>query len=225
MWLSLISLLALILGFVLGMWVSVFITPVEVNGEKTISDLLSLTFTILGGGAGFVATGFALYVYQQWLVQQRNSTIYNVKVKLLKHIYSMTVYAENMLLARANPKTMKVNEHRVNLVSSISDMSVEVDILKTLDVKLEPLTQELMKLNHISAKVLNMRVFPELDSVDKIYISSFNEWRDEFSYGFFDRIQYEVVGNTAIRCYQLKDINKNIEQLAEELKDKLKSGL
>ncbi|MEG7571205.1 hypothetical protein [Vibrio cholerae] len=70
MWNILLSTLFLLFGFVVGVWAGVFIETSTVTGEMTISELLSLSFTILGGGAGFIATIFALFVYKKWRSQK-----------------------------------------------------------------------------------------------------------------------------------------------------------
>lgn len=226
MWFFLLSLFLLILGFVSGMWASFFVNSVQVYGAMTILDLLSLTFTILGGGAGFIATGFALFVYKQWLVQQRNSTIYNTKISLLTNICKINIYAANMLSARANPNIMNVNEHRVNLISSMSGISIGTDVLKLLDSNLESLAENIMKINHISLEVLKVKLWKdESDHMDSIYISSLHKWTNDFVSVFFDNIKYEPIGSAEIRHYQLSDINVEVEKLTKELMAELKRDL
>lgn len=199
--------------------------PLPPEGEMTISALLSLSFTILGGGAGFIATIFAFYVYRQWKNQKRNETIYSTNVALLRHIFSTTVYAGNMLVARANPNTSKVNEHRVNLVSSMSFVVVESGILKSLIPEPEELTSEIMRLNEVSAEIINLRLFPEKDHINKIYVASTHEWSNKFVKSFFDRINYVSWGDLGGRCYELDALKFEIETLAESIKSRLREGL
>tara|TARA_Y100000588_G_scaffold90517_1_gene97455 strand:+ start:5853 stop:6530 length:678 start_codon:yes stop_codon:yes gene_type:complete len=225
MWDILLSALIFTLGLVGGIWAGVLMEPSVPEGEMTISELLSLSFTILGGGAGFIATIFALYVYHQWRAQKRNDTIYSTKVVLIKHICAIVVYAGNMLVARANPNTTKVNEHRVNLIKTMSEIAVESDILKSLSTDSEELANELMLLNAISAEILNMRLWPEEDHIDKIYIASTHEWSCERVKSFFDLVDHDLGGDLGGRCYKLENIKAEINTIAEGTKNTLRNGL
>lgn len=225
MWFFLVSALAWFLGLALGIWAGAFATPLGVIGEVTIPELLSLSFTILSGGAGIIATGFALFIYNQWRTQQRNSTVYDIKVSLLKQICSITIYANNMLLARAKPSITSSNDCKVNLITSMSSISIEAEILSVLDPKLKKLALEVMKLNQISAEIMNMRLFSATDSMEKIYIATDNEWFNDFVKGFFETAIENPNVENAISPYQIKVLNKQIDDLATEIKEKLRDGL
>ncbi|HDY8048674.1 TPA: hypothetical protein RQK85_004327 [Vibrio vulnificus] len=225
MWDILLSALILLIGFVIGVWTGVFIEPSTATGEMTVSELLSLSFTILGGGAGFIATIFALFVYNKWRSQQRNETSYATKVSLMKRVCTIEVLAGNMLVARANPSISDVKGQAKDLVEVMSDIAVESDILATLCPEEDNLTKQARFLGEISAEILNLRLFPEGDHIDKIYIASTHEWSNEHVKGFFDAVEFESWGELGGRCYLLSSLKMKLEEVANEAKGNLRLHL
>lgn len=225
MWDILLSALILLLGFVVGIWVGVFIEPSPGTGEMTISELLSLSFTILGGGAGFIATMFALFVYRKWRSQQRNETSYATKVSLMKRVCTIEVLAGNMLVARANPSISDVEGQTKDLVDVMSDVAVESDILAILCPEEDNLTKHARFLGEVSAEILNLRLWPEGDHIDKIYIAYNHEWSTENVKDFFDAVEFQSWGELGGRCYLLASLKMKLKEVANEAKANLRLQL
>ncbi|ELJ8587119.1 hypothetical protein RUK53_003653 [Vibrio cholerae] len=225
MWNILLSTLFLLFGFVVGVWAGVFIETSTVTGEMTISELLSLSFTILGGGAGFIATIFALFVYKKWRSQKRNETSYATKVSLMKRVCTIEVLAGNMLVAKANPSISDVAGQMKDLVEVISDIAVESDILSTLCPEEEHLTKHARYLGQVSAEIINLRLYPEGDHIDKIYIASIHEWSSEHVKAFFDEVKFESWGELGGRCYLLSSLKVQLKSIANKAKTDLSHQL
>ena len=225
MWDIILSALILLIGFVVGIWTGALIEPSSAIGEMTIPELLSLSFTVLGGGAGFLATIFAFFIYKQWRSQQRNETSYATKVSLMKRVSTIEVLAGNMLVARANPSISDVDAQMKVLVEVMSDIAVESEILVTLHPEEENLIKPARFLGDVSAEILNLRLFPRGDHIDKIYLSSEQDWSNEHVKGFFDAVEYTAWGDLGGRCYLLSSLKAKISEVAKEAKANLRLHL
>lgn len=221
MWNILLSILTLLFGFVIGVWAGVFVEPSTATEEMTISELLSLTFTILGGGAGFIATIFALFAYKRWRSQQRNETSYATKISLMKRVCTIEILAGNMLVARANPSMSDIEGQTKNLVEVMSDIAVESDILSTLCPEEDHLTKHARFLGEVSAEILNLQLFPKGDHIDKIYVSSTHEWSNDHVKGFFDAVEFKSWGELGGRCYLLSSLQMQLKEIANQAKANL----
>ncbi len=101
--------LTLVLGFCLGVYSGVNEVQVvtENTPSKTMFDLIALIFTVLGGGATFIATIFAVYVYSSWKVQQKEIELMGLRKNInenLSELESILILLVNSLYIYKNTK-------------------------------------------------------------------------------------------------------------------------
>ncbi len=69
---------ALVTGFIVGMWGAVLTVNSNTHTITTLSDYVSLTFTIIGGSSGIVGIMTAIYIYRGWKIQHKYGVEYEV---------------------------------------------------------------------------------------------------------------------------------------------------
>ncbi|CAH6984655.1 hypothetical protein VCHA50O407_150001 [Vibrio chagasii] len=131
-------LLALTLGFASGVWFGVGSTVIIVEEVPTKSalDLVAIVFTILGGGATFVATIFAIYAYSTWKLQQKESTLIGQRVKIVKSIFSLQKSIAK-LLYRSGSEYEDVKKYATLLADELSEIHGDLEIYYALKLSNE----------------------------------------------------------------------------------------
>lgn len=224
----LLSLLVFLISFVAGLNIGAFVDPAMPKGEISIPNLISISFTVIGGGTSLIATSLALYAYSKWKNIKRDDTKFNINIALIDDLYRTKIYASDMLNAYAYPEFLDVNETRIKLNRCITDISARDEILKTINDNEH--TRKLIAQRHLikefAAAVLNIQLIGQETTknttIDEhIKINAYESIPDYVKLLFNDCKHRNKSGYFNIKELNKKisgEINSSITSLKEELK-------
>ncbi|ELG5191560.1 hypothetical protein RAL09_004283 [Vibrio vulnificus] len=87
---TLYFLTAITIGIFLGFWGAHTVERNQLNSF----DMVSVSFTFLGGASGIIALIFAMFVYSQWRWQRTNDYIYDLHIQMLANIQQLSIYTK-----------------------------------------------------------------------------------------------------------------------------------
>ncbi len=107
-------------GICIGVWFGLEYVYIEVETipTKTIFDIITLIFTVIGAVATFCATLLAFFVYFSWNKQQNDILLIQIKSKIISDLISL-----NLLLSRLFYCFDGVSNDRANIQSEIFSMT------------------------------------------------------------------------------------------------------
>ncbi|PSW32153.1 hypothetical protein C9J21_13590 [Photobacterium phosphoreum] len=220
----LLSILFLTIGFSCGVWIGAFYEVKPALGVIAISDLVSLTFTILGGSGGFIAAIIALYAWSKWKVQHQQGQYYVTKIEMLKLLNILELQASNMVSMRANPSDQKFESCRAELIDILGKIYIETTLIQNIEKSLPSEERldisQLQFLQEISSDLLNLKLWPETDTINYLSISSFTSWKYERSKEWFESLPFRPSG-VGLRCIDVSIIRDGIKEVLNKSSEQL----
>ncbi|HHF3063182.1 TPA: hypothetical protein ACPJ0X_004679 [Vibrio diabolicus] len=128
---TLYFLTAITIGIFLGFWGAHTVERNQLNSF----DMVSVSFTFLGGASGIIALIFAMFVYSQWRWQRTNDYIYDLHIQMLATVQQLSIYTIVFMTQKfevLGKDKDKISNAKEMYTDSLIQLKVIIDKIKSI---------------------------------------------------------------------------------------------
>ncbi|TCV18004.1 hypothetical protein EDB13_101828 [Vibrio crassostreae] len=199
MYVVILAVVFLIVGFLVGMWIALLTMNEKVNSVLPLIDYVSLTFTVIGGASGCVGILTAIYIYRGWKKQHSYSIKYEtlfdtedyVELLFKEHDDAINILNYLNLSKKSNIDSAMVKQQIYNYESKskLASLSTEYGLHYMKLVRLGFSTEELSDIHPDKICVFFDTQRDKLDEnfsdeARQTYVENFKECRENFRTAF-----------------------------------------